>query len=113
MPESFPKALRNVIAWTEKTEKEFALESEITPKTLSRLLSGETQKPTPQLIMRICMGVKLPFEISMRLMKKSGNELRISKQDLAYTKLLVLSGAYTIEESNVLMRNQGVKELSA
>ena len=48
MPESFPKALRNVIAWTEKTEEQFALEAEITPKTLSRLLSGETQKPTPQ-----------------------------------------------------------------
>ena len=108
MPESFRKALRNVIAWTEKTEEEFALEAEITPKTLSRLLSGETQRPTAQLIMRICMGNKLPFEISMRLMKKSGNELGTSKQDLAYIKLLVFSGAYTIEESNILMRSQGV-----
>jgi Zn-dependent peptidase ImmA (M78 family) len=113
LPGGFIKALRFVIVWMGVTEEEFAAEAHMNTRTLGRLLSGETTRPTPQLMMRICMGNKIPTEISIKLMEKSGNPLGTSKQDLAYLKLLFFSGYYTIEQSDIILRSQGVTELSA
>lgn len=111
LPEAFPLALRSVVAWTELTHEEFAFQAGITPKTLGRLLSGETKRPTPQVVMRICIGLCLPVELSLRLMNRSGNELRTSGEDLAYMKLLFFSGYYTIEQCNVILKHQGFTQL--
>lgn len=111
LPEGFPKALRRVIEWTDMTQEEFAYHAGMSVKTLSRLISGETQNPTPQMIMRICIGLSLPVELSIRLMKRSGNELRTSRQDLAYMQLLFFSGYYDIEQCNEILSCQGLKTL--
>ncbi len=113
LPGGFTKALRFVIEWTGQTEEGFAAEAHMNPRTLGRLLSGETSRPTPQLMMRICMGNSIPMEISVKLMEKSGNPLGTSKQDIAYLKLLFFSGYYTIEQSDALLRSQNITELSA
>ena len=61
--------------------------------------------------MRICIGLRLPVELSLRLMERSGNELRSSRQDMAYLKLLFFSGYYTIAQCNTLLERQGIKTL--
>jgi hypothetical protein len=80
-------------------------------RTLGRLLSGDIAHPSAQIVMRICIGLRLPVELSLRLMERSGNELRSTRQDMAYMKLLFFSGYYTITQCNTILEYQGFKTL--
>lgn len=112
MPESFPKALTRVHEWTKLTEEEFAGNARMSVKTLYRLENGLTEKPTPQVMLKICMGNKIPMEISYNLFRKSGNELKSTRQDIAFMQLLIFSGYYTLEDCNSHLHRLGLKELN-
>ena len=111
LPESFPKALKNVIEWTDLSYEKFAFQAGMPKRTLGRLLSGDIEHPSAQIVMRICIGLSLPVELSLRLMERSGNELRSTRQDMAYMKLLFFSGYYTISQCNTFLEYQGFKTL--
>lgn len=72
LPESFPKALQTVIDWTELTQDKFAVKAGMGDRTLRKLLSGDMEHPSAQIVMRICIGLSLPVELSLRLMERSG-----------------------------------------
>ncbi len=112
LPESFPKALTRVHEWTKLTEEEFAGNARMSVKTLYRLENGLTEKPTPQVMLKICMGNKIPMEISYNLFRKSGNELKSTRQDIAFMQLLIFSGYYTLEDCNSHLHRLGLKELN-
>ncbi len=111
LPESFPLALKVVIEWTDLSYEKFALQAGMQKRTLGRLLSGDIEHPSAQIVMRICIGLSLPVELSLRLMERSGNELRSTRQDMAYLKLLFFAGYYTISQCNTLLEYQGFKTL--
>lgn len=111
LPESFPKALRSVIKWTGLTQESVAEQAAMTHRTLARLLSGETEKPSPQIVMKICIGLKLPVELSIKLMERSGNSFHSSQQDVAYLQLLFFSGYYSIAQCNRILEFQQIKPL--
>ena len=111
LPESFPKALKVVIEWTDLSYEKFAIQAGMPKRTLGRLLSGDIAHPSAQIVMRICIGLRLPVELSLRLMERSGNELRSTRQDMAYMKLLFFSGYYTITQCNTILEYQGFKTL--
>ena len=111
LPESFPRALKVVIEWTALSYEKFAAQAGMQKRTLGRLLSGDIEHPSAQIVMRICIGLSLPVELSLRLMERSGNELRSTRQDMAYMKLLFFSGYYTITQCNTLLEYQGFKTL--
>lgn len=108
LPESFPKALKMVIDWTELSQAKFAEKADIQKRTVERILAGAIERPSAQIVMRICIGLSLPVELSLRLMERSGNSLRSSQQDMAYMKLLFFAGYYSIEQCNRLLEYQGI-----
>ena len=112
LPESFPKALKKIIAWTELNQDTIAEKTKMDRRTLQRLMSGDIQSPSTIIVMRICIGLAIPIEISLKLLERSGNVLRSTQQDMAYMQLLFFSGYYTIEQCNRLLMLQGVKPLS-
>ncbi len=112
LPESFPKALKKIIAWTELNQDTIAEKTKMDRRTLQRLMSGDIQSPSTIIVMRICIGLAIPIEISLKLLERSGNVLRSTQQDMAYMQLLFFSGYYTIEQCNRLLLLQGVKPLS-
>ena len=108
LPESFPKALKMIIDWTELSQAKFAEKADIQKRTVERILAGAIERPSAQIVMRICIGLSLPVELSLRLMERSGNSLRSSQQDMAYMKLLFFAGYYSIEQCNRLLEYQGI-----
>ena len=111
LPESFPKALKLVIDWTELSHNKVAELTKMDDAFLRRILSGKNASPSAQIVMRICIGLSLPVEISLRLLERSGNNLRGTPQDMAYLKLLFFSGYYSIEQCNKLLEYQGIRSL--
>lgn len=111
LPESFPKALKTVIEWTELSQAKFAEKADIQKRTVERMLAGTIERPSAQIVMRICIGLSLPVELSLRLMERSGNSLRSSPQDMAYMKLLFFAGYYSIEQCNRLLEYQGINTI--
>ena len=63
LPESFPKALKKIIAWTELNQDTIAEKTKMDRRTLQRLMSGDIQSPSTIIVMRICIGLAIPIEI--------------------------------------------------
>ena len=79
--------------------------------TIRALLNNNEITPTLKVVMRLCIGMRLPFEVSLKLLNRAGYHLRSTLQDFAYTQLLMFPYQFDIEGSDRFLAAQGLETL--
>ena len=111
MPEDFGESLTQVVEWTEMTREQVAEDSWISERTVYRLCANGTDNPSLNMVVQLCIGMSLPFEVSMKLMERAGYRPRNNLRDMTIMHLLILSYKYNIEDCNKLLIAQGLAPL--
>ena len=65
------------------------------------------------MVIQLCIGMDLPFEVSMKLIERAGYRPRNTLRDMAIMQLLILSYKYSIEDCNKILMVQGLAPLVA
>ena len=111
MPEDFGESLTQVVKWTHKTREQIANDCWISEKTIYRLCNNVTENPGIGVIVQLCIGMNLPFEVSMKLIERAGYRPRNTLRDMAIMQMLILSYKYSIEDCNKILMAQGLEPL--
>lgn len=111
MPEDFGESLTQVVEWTHKTRDEIANDSWVSEKTIYRLCNHVTENPGVSVVVQLCIGMNLPFEVSMKLIERAGYRPRNTLRDMTIVQLLILSYKYSIEDCNKILIAQGLEPL--
>lgn len=111
MPEDFGESLTQVVEWTEMTREQIAVSCWVNEKTIYRLCNNITENPSINMVVQLCIGMSLPFEVSMKLMERAGYRPRNNLRDMTIMHLLILSYKYNIEDCNKLLIAQGLAPL--
>ena len=111
MPEDFGESLTQVVKWTHKTREQIANDCWISEKTIYRLCNNVTENPGIGVIVQLCIGMNLPFEVSMKLIERAGYRPRNTLRDMTIMQMLILSYKYSIEDCNKLLIAQGLEPL--
>ncbi len=113
MPEDFGDSLTHVVKWTQKTREQIANDCWMSEKTIYRLCNNVTENPSVSVVVQLCIGMDLPFEVSMKLIERAGYRPRNTLRDMAIMQLLILSYRYSIEDCNKILIAQGLEPLVA
>ena len=111
MPEDFGESLTQVVKWTNKTREQIANDCWMSEKTIYRLCNNVTENPGIGVIVQLCIGMNLPFEVSMKLIERAGYRPRNTLRDMTIMQMLILSYKYSIEDCNKLLIAQGLEPL--
>lgn len=113
MPDDFCESLVQVVNWTQRTKEQIAADSWISERTIYRLCSHQFDNPSVNLVIQLCIGMDLPFEVSIKLIERAGYKPRNTLRDMSLMQLLILSYKYSIEDCNRILRAQGLAPLVA
>ena len=105
----FPSSLDAVIQWSEMEPKDIAVAAWVNPKTLYNLRTNDSESPSLLLMIRLCIAMKLPTEVSYRLIECSGCGKRCNVEDIGCAQFLEAPGAFTVELAHNIMVAQGRK----
>ncbi len=103
----FPKSLDAVIKWSEMENKDIAEAAWVNPKTLYLLRTSDEESPSLQVIIRLCVAMKLPTEVSYCLIESSGCGKRANLKDMGFVQYLEAPGLFTVELINQLQKAAG------
>ena len=103
----FSKSLDAVIKWTEMENKEIAEAAWINAKTLYMLRTNDEESPSLQVMIRLCIAMKLPTEVSYCLIESSGCGKRANLKDMGFVQYLEAPGLFTVEMINQLQTAAG------
>lgn len=104
LPNSFPKTLDAVIKWSEMTEEQIAEASDLSTRHIQRLRKDDSQNATMETIVQLCIGMKLPTQLAMHLVEKSGNSFRANDKDFAYQFLLMGYNQQSLYDCNEFLK---------
>ena len=99
-------AFNVIYKWSDMTEKEIAEESWTAERVIRSMLNEEDYQPNKKTLIRICIGMNLPSELSLQLIKTMVGGLRNSGVDQAYTTFLRTPELYTIGTCNQILELQ-------
>lgn len=107
LPNNFPEALDTLIKWSELTEEQIAERSDLSTRTIQRLRNDDTQNVKLETVLQLCIGMKLPFQLSKALIERSGNAFKTNEQDFSYEFLITAYSGRTLYECNEFLRGIG------
>lgn len=113
LPSCFSTALSKVIDWTEMKQEDICCLSWAAERTLRNLKSNPDANPSIQIVVRLCIGMSLPYEIAQYLISRSGYQMRATPRDMVYTQLLFFSYQYDIDDCNRILISQGLAPLAS
>ena len=86
--------------------------SNLSDRTIRRMKGDDTYEPTREMVIAICVGMRLTLDESLDLIHKSAFRLRYdSPVDAIYLEILAHEGEYTVTEWNAALDLMGVKIL--
>ena len=103
----FPKSLDAVIKWSEMENKEIAEAAWMNTKTLYLLRTSDEESPSLQVVIRLCVAMKLPTEVSYCLIESSGCSKHANLKDMGFVQYLESPGVFTVEIINQLQAAAG------
>jgi transcriptional regulator with XRE-family HTH domain len=110
MKNNFPDAFKVALKYSEMTQEDLEEKSGVSRQTIS-LYSNRDTNITKEKLMRLCIGMSLPYEISIALFDISPCPLRNTAQDLTYKLILETETMRSVEECNELLSKLGEKAL--
>lgn len=112
LPGSFSETLAELMKARKMTRSRLSIESNLSESTISRMKACDDNTFTKQVIIAVCIGLRLTPAEAFSLMDKSCCKLVMTNaQDLAYYHVLASCGQYPIEEVNEILRANGYEEL--
>lgn len=100
LPNNFAGAMNAIIDWSDMTTEKIAEASDVNPRTIQRYRHDDNQSPSLETIIQLCIGMRLPPEVSTALIEKSGCRLTTSERDLAYKFILQICGSNNLTDCN-------------
>ena len=84
----------------------------LSDRTIRRMKGDDTYEPTREMVIAVCVGMKLTMDESLDLIHKSAYRLRRdSPIDAVYLEILRHEGEYTVTQWNVALSMMGAKLL--
>lgn len=106
LPMSFSGSLDALIKWAGMKEEDLAEASALSEKTIQRLRNDEPNAVTLETVIQLCIGLKLPPQLSGRLVTASGNAFLPTEKHLLYQFLLNACYTYSIDACNDILTGQ-------
>ena len=86
--------------------------SSLSDRTIRRMKGDDTYEPTREMVIAVCVGMKLTYDESLDLIHKSAYRLRSdSPIDAVYLEILRHEGEYTVTQWNAALALMGMKLL--
>ena len=94
------------------TSGTLAAASGLSDRTVRRMKGDDLYEPTREMVIAVCVGMKLTFDEASLLIRKSAFRLRDdSPVDAVYVEILESEGEHTVEEWNRALEMLGAKLL--
>ena len=107
----FPSAMSAVVAWSDMEKGEIAHDAWIDDKTLYKLCHSDEERPTLKIMVRLCVAMQLPMEISILLVEASQCGTRATLTDMGFIQFLAMPSLYTVKLINEILAAQGRQTL--
>ena len=86
--------------------------SNLSDRTIRRMKGDDMYEPTREMVIAVCVGMKLTYDESLDLIHKSAYRLRSdSPIDAVYLEILRDEGRHTVAQWNVALDLMGMKNL--
>ncbi|SHN62004.1 Helix-turn-helix [Butyrivibrio hungatei DSM 14810] len=110
LPEDFSDSLKILMKWRNLSQKEIADKARINEKTISRALHGENI--SLENVILICLALQTFYSISEKLIRLSGNALRMGNHDHQFYNFVLLHYyADSLDYINDFLISNNVKPL--
>ncbi|MDD4011184.1 MAG: XRE family transcriptional regulator [Sphaerochaetaceae bacterium] len=113
LPIVFGPCLKYLMKWAGTTQEQLAERSGMDSKTIRNMINIPTHELKLESVIALCIGLRLPFTLSIKLIKSAGLSFMYSNPNhMAYETLLMYFGKWTIEQCNKCLIEQGAKPLN-
>lgn len=111
---SFADTLYELMNEKKISKKRLAIDSNLSEKTVQRMRNDDDYEPTRQMVVAVCVGLRLSRTEAMALAGKSPHRFRPDNyQDAVYLQIMSEADKYSIEEINECLRELGCELLGS
>ena len=114
MPAKFGDALKYAMKWADITGEGLAENALVDPKMIQRMRNDAGYPKNIDSVVAVCLGMKLPPEISAALILRSGFSLRLAQNEshLLYNFFLNHYYTHSLQECNEMLTAKGLAEIT-
>ena len=111
---SFSRTLEAILQERKMYPKDLAALLNIDRRTVYKMLQDDECFPSRQMVIAICIVLKLAPQEAYAMLEKAGHHLRMtSAQDAAYFSIVSTCGSYRLEDINEVLSDMGIPELGS
>ena len=112
LPGSFSETLNELMKKRKLSRARLSIESNLSESTISRMKASDNNNFTKQVVIAVCIGLRLsPAEAFSLIDKSSCKLVMTNEQDVAYFHVLSSCRQYPSEDVNEMLRINGYEEL--
>ena len=111
MGHTFPGALKAAQDFSGLTQDDIGHNSHINRSTVSDYMRGKDTRITKPTLVKLCVGMNLPWRITEEVFNRSEYRLSYSEQDCGYRQILQTMSFKTIQECNTFLKNCNLQPL--
>lgn len=102
-----------LFGWSDLTQEAVAGGAHMSVPGLRKILNGITKRPTLSTMIRLCFGLKLPYDLSILLLKSAGYTLSNSEEDQEYDTILHDYTYDSLDNANAYLEAMGLEPLKS
>ena len=114
LPASFSRTLETLLQERNMYPKDLADLLNVNRRTIYRILQDDEYQTTKQMVIGICVVLKLVPQEAFTMLEKAGFRLKMtSAQDAAYFTIITTCGQYSLDEINAVLEDKGFLMIGA
>ena len=107
-PASFSRTVEIILKERNMFPKELADLLNVNRRTIYRILQDDEYQTTKQMVIGICVVLKLVPQEAFTMLEKAGFRLKMtSAQDAAYFSIISTCGSFSMEDINTVLEDKG------
>ena len=104
------KSLKSLMKWVNISEKKLSDKSEVSEKTIQRIRTGQSTSPSLETMVALCIGLELPYKISLLFIEKAGLKLICNTEEKMLYNFFLKDGCnFDIYECDELLKTKRFK----
>lgn len=108
LPASFSRTLETLLQERNMYPKDLADLLNVNRRTIYRILQDDEYQTTKQMVIGICVVLKLVPQEAFTMLEKAGFRLKMtSAQDAAYFSIISTCGSFSMEDINTVLEDKG------
>lgn len=107
MGNDFAASMEAVVQWSDMDRGEICEKAWIDRKTLYNLCNNDKDKPTLKIMVRLCLSMQLPMEVSIMLIECSRCGTRATLTDMGFLQFIACPTLFTVKSANYILTQQG------